>query len=117
MRQGTALGPGVSPAGGGGAGGGARARWVLTAPQGAEKRRTSRTAPRIPLKNAESREPFASAWLLEHSAARVEITVRVLLEDALAPLAVERVVLALVPDPDGMLAERLLADDAARLGH
>ncbi len=58
-----------------------------------------------------------STRLLEHASMRVEPAIRVLLKDALAALAVESVVLPLVAKSDRMLAERLLADHAARLGH
>jgi hypothetical protein len=59
----------------------------------------------------------SSAWLLEHSTTRVEPAIRVLLEDPLASLGVEAIVLPLISQPDRMIAEWLLADHAARHGH
>src|SRR5438093_85169 len=54
--------------------------------------------------------------LRQDAAVRVEPAVRILLEDPLAALLVERVLLRLVAHDDGMLAERIAADDAARRG-
>ncbi|MEK7285316.1 MAG: hypothetical protein AAB114_05575, partial [Chloroflexota bacterium] len=56
------------------------------------------------------------AGLREDLAARVEVAVRVLLEEELAGLAVERVDAALVAKPDRALAERASADRTCRSG-
>ncbi len=55
--------------------------------------------------------------LLEHSTGRIEPAIRVLLEDPLAALAVEGVMLPLVAKAHRTRAQWLLADHAAGLGH
>src|SRR5436309_15445908 len=65
----------------------------------------------------EHEEPVHLTRLLEDATGRVQITIRILLEDALAFERVERVDPILVPNAEGAIAQRRAADHAAGRAH